>query len=297
MITLSNIPSLLRPGLFSVFEDYNTYPQWWRDVFSTHRSNKSVEYDQQMQSLGLAQLKSEAGPIALGSMQQEYATSYVMQYYGIGFAITRAAILDNQYQKDFPMASLAMRNSLETLKNYNAASIFNNARTTPLADGQPLSSVAHPTATGTLANTFGGPVDISEASVEDAITIIKGWTNVAGLPINMMPQCVLTSQALAFTSARIFKSEYQNNTPNNAISAIYHDKYMPRGYMVSQFISNPADWFILTDEPNGFKYFLREPLEMDFIEDTLTQTLTNVAFERYAFGCSNWRAAFCARGT
>ena len=231
-------------------------------------------------------------------MQQAYTTNYVMQYYGIGFAISRPAILDNQYQKEFPMASLAMRNSLETLKNYNAASLFNNAfnNSYALADGQPLASTQHPTSQGTLANTFGGPVDLSEAAVEDAITIIKGWTNVAGLPINMMPQCVLTSQALAFTAARIFKSEYKNDTPNNAISAIYHDKYMPRGYMVSQFISDPQAWTILTNEPNGFKYFLREPLEMDFIEDTFTQTLTNVAFERYAFGCSNWRAAFCAHG-
>ena len=65
MITLSNIPSLLRPGLFSVFEDYNIFPQWWREVYTTHRSDKAVEYDLQMQSLPLAQLKSEAGPIAL----------------------------------------------------------------------------------------------------------------------------------------------------------------------------------------------------------------------------------------
>ena len=299
IINRSNIPVLLRPGQYAVFEDYNIFPQWWHDVFTRHRSDKAVEYETQIQSLGLAQLKLAGAPIAMGTMGQAYTSSYVMQYYGIGFQITRAAIMDNLYQKEFPLANMAMRNSLDTLKNINAAYLFNQAFNTsvPLADGQPLASLVHPTGNGaTLANRFGGVVDLSEAAVEDAISIIKGWTNVAGLPINMMPQCVLTSQNLAFTAARIFKSQYRTNTPNNDINAIYHDKYMPRGYMISQFITSPDNWFILTDEPNGFKYFLREPLEIDYITDVTTQTLTNVALERYAFGCSNWRAAFCAQG-
>lgn len=298
MITRSNIPALLRPGQYSVFEDYNVYPQWWHDVYSRHRSDKAVEYETQIQSLGLAQLKPDGAPIAMGSMQQAYQTSYVMQYYGIGFQITRATIMDNLYQKEFPVATLAMRNSLETLKNYNAAYLFNQAFNgqVVLADGKSLCSTTHPTQAGSMANTFGGMVDLSEAAVEDAITIIKGWTNVAGLPINMMPQRVVVPTALGFTAARIFKSEYRTNTPNNDINAIVHDKYMPMGYMTSQFITNPQAWFILTDEPNGFKYFLREALEIDYITDPVTQTLTNVALERYAFGNSNWRSVFGAQG-
>ena len=72
----------------------------------------------------------------------------------------------------------------------------------------------------------------------------------------------------------------------------FHDKYMPGGYVVNQFITNPNYWFILTDEPNGFKYYLRENLDIDFITDVVTDNVTVSAIERYAFGCSNWRAIF-----
>lgn len=298
IINRSNIQSLLRPGQAAIFEDYNIYPQWWHNVYSRHRSNKAVEYETQMQSLGLASLKQDGAPVSMGTMQQAYTTSYVHQYFGIGFQITRAAILDNLYQSEFPMQNVALRNSLETVKNINAAYLFNNAfnPSVILADGQPLASTQHPTAVGTLANTFGGVVQFSEATVEDAITIIKGWTNVAGLQIEMLPQKTLVPQKLAFQAARIFKSEFRTDTPNNDINAIYHDKYMPQGYLVSQFLTNPYNWFILTQEPNGFKYYLREPLDIDYIDDITTDTLTVRAIERYSFNCSNWRAAFCAQG-
>ena len=54
-------------------------------------------------------------------MQQAYETSYVNQYYGISFQITRAAIMDNLYQSEFPQQAMQLRNSLDTLKNVNGA--------------------------------------------------------------------------------------------------------------------------------------------------------------------------------
>lgn len=298
IINRSNIPSLLRPDLAAVFGDYNTFPALWKDIYSIHRSEKAVEYEMEMQGLGLAQMKADGAPVASSSMAQAYQTSYVMQYYGISFQITRGAIMDNLYQQEFPQQALQLRNSLDTLKNINAAYIFNNAFNidSQVSDGQPLCSTAHPIATGTLANTFTNGVQFNESAVEDAITIIKGWRNVAGLQINLSSIKALVPQARAFDAARIFKSEYRTNTANNDINAIVHDKYMPGGYIVNQFLTSPQAWFLLTDEPNGFKYYLRENLDIDFITDIVTDDVTVRAIERYAFGCSNWRAVFGSAG-
>jgi hypothetical protein len=298
LINRSNIPTLLRPGLAAVFGDYNIYPALWKDIYSQHRSDKAVEYEMEMQGLPLAQIKADGSPVASGSMQQAYETSYVNQYYGISFQITRAAIMDNLYQSEFPQQAMQLRNSLDTLKNVNGAYIFNNAFTasSTVSDGQPLCSVAHPISTGTLANTFNNGVQFNEAAVEDAISLIKSWSNVAGLKINLNSIKALVPQSRAFDAARIFKSEFRTNTANNDINAIVHDKYMPGGYIVNQFISNPNYWFILTDEPNGFTYYLRENLDIDFITDVVTDNVTVRAIERYAFGCSNWRAAFGSQG-
>lgn len=298
LINRSNIPTLLRPGLAAVFGDYNVYPALWKEVYSQHRSDKAVEYEMEMQGLPLAQIKADGSPVSSATMQQAYETSYVNQYYGISFQITRAAIMDNLYQSEFPQQAMQLRNSLDTLKNVNGAFIFNNAFTSAstVSDGQPLCSTAHPISTGTLANTFANGVQFNEASVEDAITLIKSWANVAGLKINMNSIKALIPQSRAFDAARIFKSEFRTGTANNDINAIFHDKYMPGGYVINQFITNPNFWFILTDEANGFKYYLRENLDIDFITDVVTDNVTVRAIERYAFNCSNWRAVFGSTG-
>lgn len=298
LINRSNIQSLLRPGLKTVFGDYNVFPQLWKDIYSQHQSDKAVEYDMEMQGLPLAQIKADGAPVSSASMNQAYETAYVNQYYGISFQITRAAIMDNLYQAEFPQQALQLRNSLDTLKNINGAFLFNNAfnPASTVSDGQNLCSTAHPISTGTLPNTFSNGVQFNEAAVEDAITIIKSWANVAGLKINLNSVKALVPQSRAFDAARIFRSEFRTGSANNDINAIVHDKYMPGGYIVNQFIQNPNYWFILTDQPNGFKYMLREKLDIDFITDVVTDNVTVRAIERYAFGCSNWRAVFGSSG-
>src|SRR5277367_2046943 len=227
IINRSNIPALLRPGLHAVFGDYNVYPALWKDIYSIHRSEKSVEYEMEMQGLPLAQLKEDGSPVASGDMRQAYQTSYVSQYYGISFQITRASIMDNQYSSEFPQQARQLRNSLDTLKNINGAFLFNNAfnQASQVSDGQPLCSTTHPISTGTLPNTFTNGVQFNESAVEDAITIIKSWSNIAGLKINLNSIKVLVPQSRAFDAARIFKSEFRTQTANNDINAILHDKY------------------------------------------------------------------------
>lgn len=298
-INRSNFQSLLRPGLRTVFADYNMYPALWKQIYSQHRSDKAVEYEMEMQGLPLGQIKADGSPVFSGSMQQAYQSSYVNQYYGISFQITRAAIMDNQYQSEFPQQSMQLRNSLDTLKNVNGAFLFNNAFTSAStgSDGQPFCSTEHPIATGKLANTFANGVQFNEAAVEDAISLIKSWSNVAGLKINLNSIKALVPQSRAFDAARIFKSEFRTGTGTNDINAIVHDKYMPGGYVINQFITNPNYWFILTDEANGFKYFLRENLDIDFNTDIVTDNVTVRAIERYCFGYSNWRAGFGSTGS
>lgn len=298
LITRSNWPSLLRPGLASVFADYNIYPDQWKEIYSIHRSDMAVEYDLEMKPLGIAQYKADGAPVTMDTMDQRYTSKYQMQYYGIGFQITRGAIMDNLYQKDFPQQSLGLRNSLQTLKNINGAVLFNNPTNSvsTLSDGVSMLNTAHPIDTGVVANTFTNGVQFNEASVEDMINLIRSCKNVAGQPLNLSPVKTLVPQNNAFNSSRLYKSTFRTGTANNDISAIYHDKYMPGGYVINNFIQNPNYWYILTDSPEGFKHYLRESLDIDFITDPVTDNVTVRAIERYAFGCSNWRAVYGSVG-
>lgn len=298
LITRSSIPSLLRPGLADVFADWNIYGDIWKSIYKILRSDKAVEYDLEMQTLGLAQLQVDGAPGFQDTFQQGYQTSYLHNYYSTSFTISRASVLDNMYQAQFPQQSVQLKNSLRTLKNINAMYLFNNAfnANSTVSDGQPLCSTVHPIATGTQANTFANGVTFSEAAVEEAITIIRSWQNLAGLQLDTKSVKALVPQRLAFQAARIFKSEYRTGTGDNDINAIYHDKYMPGGYLVNQFIQNPNYWFLLTDNENSFKHFIREGLDIDFITDVYTNNTTVRALERYSFGCSDWRGVFGSSG-
>src|ERR1700760_224058 len=127
IINRSYITSLLRPGLHAVFGNYNIYPDLWKEFYSQHTSDKAVEYEIEIQGLPLAQLKPDGAPVAMGDMKQVYESSYVNNFYGIGFQITRAAIEDNLYKDQFPQQALNLRNSLATVKNTYGTFFINNA--------------------------------------------------------------------------------------------------------------------------------------------------------------------------
>ncbi len=298
LITRSLIQNLLRPGAHSVFFDYNTYPQLWKNIYKIRKSEMAVEYDYEMRSLPLAQQKADGSPAFIGDFGQGYTTSYVSNYYSIAFQISRAAIKDNLYQAQFPQQATQLRDSLDALKNINSMYVFNNAfnPNSTVSDGQPLCSTQHPVSTGVMANTFSNGVTFSEQAVEQAITIMQGWQSLGGIPLDTHSVRALVPVPLAFQAARIFKSEYDPFTANNAVNPLVVDKYMPGGYMKNIFLTNPNNWFILTDNNYSFQYFLRESLNIDFITDTLTDNVTVRALERYVFGCSNWRGVFGAIG-
>jgi hypothetical protein len=296
MITRSNIPSLLIEYLHSVFSNFNIYDELWKDVYRSYKSDKAVEYEMEMQSLGIAQLKQDGGSVAMGDMRQAYQSVYLMQYFGLGFPITRATIMDNQYESEFPRQAEALKNSLQTAKNINGMFLFNHGfdALSTGSDGQPLFSLNHPVQGYSLANTFSNGVGLNEAAVEQAINTIRGWRSASGLPIKTNPLKFLVPQAREWDVVRILKTPGRLATADNDISAIVHNKMFPQGYTVNQFITNPNFWCILTDEPNGFKYFLREELDIDFITDVMTDNTSVRAIERYAFGFSNWRAGFAS---
>lgn len=297
-ITRSNAPSLLVPIAHTVFWNFNRYPDLFKDVYKIYKSDRATEYDIEMQGIGIASQKNDGAGVTLATMQQGYTTPYTHEYYAIGFQITRGMLMDNLYEAQFPQAALQLRNSLANLREINAMYNFNNAFNANSigSDGQPLASIAHPVATQNLANTFNNAVGLTEQAIEELIPIMKNWLALSGQNINTSPVKLLVPPALEFQAARILKSSGITASANNDIDAISHGKYFPGGYISNPFLTNPYNWFVLTDEPQGFKMFQRENLDIDFLTDIFTDTTLVRALERYSFGYSTWRACFAVQG-
>jgi hypothetical protein len=295
-INTTAIANLLRPGLSAVFGDYPLYPSQWSDVFETYDSDKAVEIEVEMKMLGLAQIRPEGSPTATDTMGQRIVTNYVHKYVALSFSITRQAIMDNLYKTKFPLMVRALKKSMAQTKEVLAASLMNNGflPTFPIGDGQALFSTAHPIDGNTVANTPSVSTDLNEASLEAAIISIQQFKDQAGLIVQTKPEKIVVPPQGQFVAERLLGSAFRTNTGNNDASAILNVAAIPKGYRVNQYLTLPNSWYVITDAPDGFKHFVREPIETDVYTDFSTDNLLAKAVERYSFGVSNFRACYAS---
>jgi hypothetical protein len=296
--TQNSIPALFRPGLQAVGLDVKTYPDGWKPIFKQYSSHMQQEIDVQIKMLSAAQLSAEGGQVDYDSFSQQYLTTYFHMYFKKGFMITRAALLDNLYKDKFPMAATALGDAMREIKNIQAFNVFNNAFSAlnPLGDGQPLCSLNHPVEGGTFANTFAIPVGLNEAALEDLVIQVRNFVSDSGIRLNYDIKQLLVPESLQFTAKRLLSTPGRPETGNNDINALYHLKIFSKGYIDSVFLSSPTAFFAIIDHPNSFKYFEREPLDVDVFTDIDTDNLKCRALERYSFGCSNSRGVFGTQG-
>lgn len=298
-IATSDIRSLLRPALGAVFGSYDDYPAMWSEAYTRHSSKMAFELEVEMKMLGIASIMPEGSPVPMDTMGQRVISKYIHRYVSIGFAITRAAQKDNLYQSQFPLMAKSLRKSMLAAKETLGASLFLNGFNAafPVGDGQPLFSTAHPIDGGTYANTPVIQADLNEASLESAIVAVQQFRDWAGILAKTMPVKLWIPPQLQHTANRLLKSEYRVSTPNNDISSIVHDNYIPQGAKVNQyFYPAPNAWYLLTDANDAFKMYQREELETDVYTDFATKNLLCSAIERYSFGVSNPRGAYGSQG-
>jgi len=183
-------------------------------------------------------------------------------------------------------------------KNVEGAALFNNGfnGNYSVSDGQPLFSIAHPVTGNTSANTFAQPAALQETSLEDALIGVQKFLNAAGLRMALEVEKLSVPPELQYTAERLLGSRFRTNTANNDISAVYNLQSVRQGFAVNQFLTTPTFWNLITSEPNGNKYFERDPLRIRMFTDPSTFILNVAAMERYSFGNSNWRADFGSQG-
>jgi hypothetical protein len=298
MINTGQIADLLRPGLKAVFGEYPTYPEQWTDIYKTFKSDKYQEIEVEMKYLGAADIKPEGQPIATDSMGQRVVTNYIHKSVGLSFTITKEAVEDNLYQSQFPQQAVSLRNSLRVTKNILGANVLNNAFNAayPIGDGQSVCSETHPIDGGVFSNKLAEHVDFSEAGVEQAIIDIQKFPMQSGILAQTMAKRLIVPRELQFKASRLLNSQFRVSTANNDINAMYHTDYIPDGYRVNQYLTDPAAWFIITDAPDGMKHFQRTPVQTDTYVDYPTDNVMAKATERYSFGVSNPRGIFGSAG-
>lgn len=295
-INLAAIRDLLLPGLKKVDGDYQMIKPQYLNIFQAENSDMANERLAEMRLLYLAQLKSEGQAISFDNNPGErflYNLEHVT--FGLGYAITREAIEDNQYESQFNIQNLNLRDAFLQTKEIVGANILNlgNVFNAQIGgDGQALMSTAHPIDGATVANRPLIDMDLSEASLLTAlINIRQNFKDAAGLKIYARGETLLVPPALWPVADRLVNADLRPGTSDNDPNALKSSEGGLRSFKVLDFLTSPYAWFVKTNIP-GLIHYKRRPFESDMDTDQTSQQLLVTATERYSFGHRNWRAVW-----
>jgi Mu-like prophage major head subunit gpT len=290
VIATGNHPKALWPGVHAfVMGMYAQHEREYGEIFDMETSSMAYEEDVQIGSFGFAGIKAEGAATSYDTHQQGWTKRYTHVAYSLGYIVTREEIADNLYgTRAFNRAKL-LANSFRATKETVAANVLNRAFNSSYTggDGKELLATDHPSLSGNWQNELTTAADLSEASLEDMITLIGQAKNDRGLPIKIIPKKLIIPSNLWAVAERILKSSLQSGTANNDVNAIRSTGMLPGGAVVNHYLTDTDAWFIKTDAPDGMRGFDRQAFEFSRDNDFDTDNAKAKGYERYAFGWSD----------
>jgi len=300
IITTASHPKALWPGIKAWWgQVYDEHPEEYSKLFDGDTSRQNYEEDVQLTGFGLAPVKSEGSGVSYDSEVQGFTTRYTHVAYALGYIVTKEELDDNLYEQVSRRRAAALAMSFRQTKENIGANIYNRAfnGTYLGGDGVALCSTAHPnTSGGTFANKPSVDADLSEASLEDALTALMGFQNDRGLLINVMPKSLIVARQNFWNANRILKSAYTPSTANNAVNVLVATNALPEGIVMNHYLSSPNAWFVRTNIQNGLKYYSRVGIQFDQDNDFDTMNAKAKGYERYSFGWTDPRAIYGVNG-
>lgn len=292
VITTGAHPKQLWPGVKKFFGDTYAEKTMVCDiVFDEYTSSQAYDEYVEETGFGLAPIKPEGAAISYDSDAQGYVSRLTNVVYALGCKVTQEAIDDNQY---FPVARKKagkLARSMRHTKENVFANILNRGFNSSYAggDGKELLATDHPTLSGDQSNELAVAADLSEASLEDLMTLIRGFQDSRGLKIQAKGMRLIVPAALEFEATRIVSSTNQSGTANNDINAMKELGMLPGGVVVWDYLTDTDAFFVKTDVDEGLIRQSRKALAFEQDNDFDTKNACMSAMERYAAGWADWR--------
>ena len=291
----------LEPGLNALFGlEYKRYENQHAEIYVTESSDRAFEEEVMLSGFANAAVKPEGSAVTFDNAQETYTARYTMETIALAFAITEEAIEDNLYDRLASRYTKALARSMANTKQIKAVDPLINGlpqtATFTSGDGSALFATNHPTIAGTVSNTLTTQADLNETSLEQSLIDIAAMTDERGLKIAARGMKMIVPPANQFNAERLMKSQGRTSTADNDINAIVSMGMVPQGYRVNNFLTDADSWYLITDVPNGMKYFERTPIKTAMEGDFDTGNVRYKARERYRFGVSDYRGIFGVSG-
>jgi len=303
-INRASISKELLPGLNAVFGmEYGEVNNEHEPLFEVENSDRAFEEEVLFTGFGTAPTKGEGASVSYDDAQESYSARYTAETIALAFAVTEEAMEDNLYDTFAKLRAKGLARAMANTKQVKAANIFNNGFSDTIGDGAAFFSASHPTISDGLQSNLLGAADLSEATLETALTTAQKIKDDRGILIGASVVSLHIPVDYWAVADKILSSPGNTGTsaasanPNtNAINAIRNMGMVPEGYYINRRFTDTDAWFVKTDVPNGTKMFVRSPLQTKMEPDFDTGNLRFKARERYSFGVSDWRGFFGSAG-
>ena len=290
----------LLPGLNALFGlEYKRYAEEHKEIYEAESSERSFEEETKLSGCTVAPVKTDGGAVAYDNAQEAWSARFTHETIAMGFSITEEAMEDNLYDSLSARYTKALARSMAYTKQMKAAAPLNNGFSTYLSgDGVALFSASHPLVSGGVnGNRPTTGVDLNETSLEAAVIAIAAWTDERGLLIAARPVKLIIPPALMFVATRVLETEQRVGTADNDINALKNNGSISKGYSVNHFLNDTNAWYLVTDVPNGMKYFNRVALNTSMDGDFDTGNVRYKSRERYSFGVSDPLGMYASPGS
>ena len=303
-INRASISKELLPGLNAVFGmEYGEVNNEHEPLFEIENSDRAFEEEVLFTGFGTAPTKGEGASVSYDDAQESYAARYTAETIALAFAVTEEAMEDNLYDTFAKLRAKGLARAMANTKQVKAANIYNNGFSDTIGDGAAFFSASHPTISDGLQSNLLGAADLSEATLETALTTAQKTKDDRGILIGASVVSLHIPVDYWAVADKILSSPGNTGTsaasanPNtNAINAIRNMGMVPEGYYINRRFTDTDAWFVKTDVPNGTKMFVRSPLQTKMEPDFDTGNLRFKARERYSFGVSDWRGWYGSAG-
>jgi len=219
--------------------------------------------------------------------QERYQKQFTPVVVSTGFQIDETAIEDGKAFSILEKGMSQIPNAFNKTKELIAVIPFNGGYTETCWDGSAIFSTSHalPQNGGTQSNILSSAAPLSKTAVQNLLTIINTSKDYNGYESNRTALRLIVHPNNEWVAKEITASPYNPENANNAINAIYN--VLPEGYVCNRYLTNTANWFILTDEMDSLVHIERRALRTR-TESKIAERLEMVlADERYSMGIVN----------
>lgn len=298
IINTGSFPKALWPGVKKWFGDaYSDYTTEYDKLYEKFSSDRAWEEFVGKVGLGYAVVKAEGTPVTYDSEQQGFTTRVQHVNYALGFIITEEMMEDDQYMVVGERRSKGLARSMRHTKEVNGANLYNVGFSggPTYGDGVSMINTAHPNVSGgTWSNQISVAADLSEASLEQAVIDIEGFTDDRGLLIAVKPKSLIIPRQLMFEAQRILKADGRPGTDNNDPNVLRMLGSIPT-VVVNHFLTDQDAWFVRTNV-DGLAYVERKADSFAQDNDFDTSNAKFKAQGRYSFTCFDPRSIYGSPG-